>query len=396
MKNVKQKKFLWGIVSIGQQTEGGDINSNWHKWASRDLVSRIGSANNYWNQYEEFHKLAQNIGCNSFRLSIEWSRIEPKQGVFDIDAVEHYKKIINDIHANNMDAVVGLWHWSVPSWFEEKYGMHSKKCVELFMRFVDYICDELGEIIDVIVILNEPSVYITTSYISGTRPPFLQSFIKSILVKRNLIKMHKLTYNIWKQKYQRTSVGSTFLYNDERAAQDTILQNIYLRIKRFIHNGFIIHKLLKYSDYIGINYYTSDSFFFGRSGGRWGVHGINDWHSSDVWHTFAKGLYRILINLKKYDKPIIIMENGKPTNSGVNDYDRQKLLKDTIKYMQKAMKMGVDVRGYFHYSLVDSYEWDSGYNFRFGLVEFDRKTNQILKRKSYNVYKYIIKKYNVS
>ena len=396
MKNIKKQKFLWGVVNIGQQTEGNNYNSDWSKWASRDQVPRIGGANDYWNQYKAFHKLAQGIGCNSFRLSIEWSRIEPHEGVFDVEALEHYRKIINDIRTNNMDVVVGLWHWSIPIWFEEKYGMHSGKCVDLFMHFVDYICSELGEAIDVVVILNEPSVYVATSYVGGTRPPFLKSLTKSMLVKHNLIKIHKLAYNKWKQKFPHALVGSTFLYNDEQGAQNTTMQNRYLKGKRFLQNGSMMRKLSKHSDYIGVNYYTSDNFFFGRSGGRWGVHGTNNWHSPDVWHTFAKGLYRVLMELKKYNKPIFIMENGKPTVPGVDDKDRQKLLKDTIGYIQKAISEGVDVAGYFHYSLVDSYEWDSGYDFKFGLVEIDRETGQVVKRESYDVYKDIIQKNIIS
>jgi len=395
MQNNKKQKFLWGVVNIGQQTEGDNYNSNWDKWASRGQVPRIGGANNYWNNYSKQHQFVVELGCNSMRLTVEWSRIEPFEGCFDRNALEHYKKILKDLKKKNITTVVGLWHWSVPMWFEEKYGIHSNKSVELFLLFVKYVRDNLGEYIDYVVVLNEPSVYISTSYLNGTRPPFLKNYCKALRVTFNLLRMHNKTFELWKQKYPKTSVGSTFLYNHEVGRDNSLLQRLYLHTKRFLQNGYMIKILSKKSDYIGINYYTSDSFFFGNSGGRVGWHGTNNWHSPNVWKIFAKGLYCVLIEInKKYNKPIIIMENGKPTNSGKNDDDRQQLLKDTTKYMQKAIEEGVNVKGYFHYSLADSYEWDSGYKFKFGLVEINRKTGQIFKRKSYDTYQSIIKNYS--
>ena len=384
------KQFLWGVVNIGQQTEGFGKNSNWDVWAGRGVVPEIKGANSYWKYYKKYNTLIQELGCNAVRITVEWSRIEPQEGVFDECAVNHYEKIIDDLHNKKIKVVVGLWHWSVPYWFEKKYGLHSLKTVNLFLRFAKYVEKRLGDKIDIIVVLNEPSVFISSSYLAGKRPPFIRSWFKALVAKHNLIKMHKQVYLLWKERNPGVLVGSTFLYNDESPRDGSIFQNVYLKLRRLAQNELMIYKLLKYSDYIGVNYYTSDRFFFGYSGGKIGLHGTNDWHSPDVWRTFAGGLYGVLMQLKKYNKPIFIMENGKPTNSGIDDNDRQELLKDSIKYMKRAIDHGADVKGYFHYSLVDSYEWDSGYDFKFGLLEFDRKRSKIIKRKSYDIYKKII------
>lgn len=390
MKNNKEK-FLWGVVNIGQQTEGDDINNNWARWGMRGLVPRIGNANNYWNKYQDDHDIVQEIGCNSMRITIEWSRIEPSEGKFDKEAVQHYKNIIKDLQKRNISSVVGLWHWSVPMWFEEKYGMHNNKCVKLFLRFVEHVRDELGSIIEHVVILNEPSVYIGASYMRGVRPPFYKNHYRSFRTSQNLLKMHKCSYRLWKEKFPQTQIGSTYLLNYEAGRDDSFIQNTFLKIKHFLQNGYMMRALKNSSDYIGVNYYTSDSFFFGKSGGRCGVHGTNDWHSSDVWKKFPEGLYYVLMQMKKYKKPIIVLENGKPTNSGIEDVNRQEFLQESVLYMQKAIKCGADVRGYFHYSLCDSYEWNSGYAFKFGLIEIDRKTGMRVKRDSCNVYNKIIK-----
>ncbi|XLQ20002.1 MAG: family 1 glycosylhydrolase [Candidatus Moraniibacteriota bacterium] len=390
----KKEKFFWGVVNIGQQTEGHNKYSNWTKWDKRGLVPHIGYANNYWNIYAQYHNLVEEIGCNSMRITIEWSRIEPLEGEFDIEAVNHYRNILQNLHEKNITTVVGLWHWSVPMWFEQKYGMHSGDCKKKFIRFVKYICDKLGDEIDCVVVLNEPSVYISASYVQSIRPPFFKSRYRAICVMRNLIAIHKEVFKLWKEKYPQTQIGSTFLCNHEIGRDNSFIQNSYLRGKRFLQNGLMIRSVQRCSDYIGVNYYTSDSFYFGKSGGKIGIHGTNNWHNSNVWKKFPEGLYHVLMNMQKYKKPLMVLENGKPTNLGVNDIDRQEFLQESIKYMKKAIGEGSDVRGYFHYSLCDSYEWDGGYDFKFGLVEIDRKTGERIKRNSCGIYSQIIKKNN--
>ncbi len=388
---MQNKKFLWGVVNIGQQVEGDDKNSNWSRWAGRGLIPKISEANKYWPDFAKTNEIAEEIGCNAMRITVEWSRIEPKEGAFDTKAIVHYRKILKDLRRRNISAVVGLWHWSVPMWFEKKYGMHHKNCPVLFLKFVKFVRDNLGDLINMVVVFNEPLVYVTTSYLIGTRPPFYKNYWRGWRVLQNLAKMHKLTYTLWKEKFPKISIGSTYLWNYDTGRDGSLFQKSILYGKYFFQNVYLLKSLQKYSDYIGINYYTSNSFFLGKSAGRFGWHGTNDWQSPTLWKIFPRGLYEVLLQVSKFDKPIFVLENGKPTNFGIDDINRQKFLKKSIYYMKKAMSKGVDVRGYFYYSLVDSYEWDSGYNFKFGLVEVDRQTGKRTKRKSCAIYQKIIK-----
>ena len=389
---MNNKKFLWGVVNIGQQTEGSDGFSNWARWAERGLVPEVGEANNYWQNYKLDHKAVEELGCNSMRITIEWSRVELKEGVFDKKAIEHYREILKDLKRRNISTVVGLWHWSVPMWFEEKYGMHHKKSSSLFLKFVKFVRDELGDLIDYVVVFNEPLVYVSASYLTGSRPPFNKSYWRAWRVLRNLVKMHKQTYLFWKKKFPEAVIGSTYLWNHDTGRDNSFVQKSFLYGKYFFQNVYLIKSLQKYSDYIGVNYYTSNSFFFGKSGGKFGLHGTNDWHSSTLWKAFPRGLYEVLLRVNKFKKPILILENGKPANPGVDDVNRQKFIERSVSYVKKAMAEGVDVQVYFYYSLCDSYEWDSGYDFKFGLVEIDRATGKRAKRKSFDVYEKIIKK----
>lgn len=393
---MNNKKFLWGVVNIGQQTEGFDKSSNWVRWAERALVPSLNNANSYWRDYEVDHKAVEELGCNSMRITIEWSRVEPEEGIFDEKAIEHYRKILKDLKRRNISAVVGLWHWSVPMWFEEKYGMHHKKCPLLFLRFVRFVRTKLGNLVTYLVVFNEPMVYISTSYLTGSRPPFYKSYWRAWRVLQNLIKMHKQTYFLWKKKYSETFVGSTYLWNHDVGRDNTVFQKVVLWLRDFFQNNYLMPQLQKYSDYIGVNYYTSNSFFWGRNlenDGLLGFHGTNNWQSPTLWKQFPKGLYFVLLRIKKFGKPIFILENGKPTNPGIDDVSRQKFLKMSVNYMRKAIDDGANVQGYFYYSLCDSYEWTSGYDFKFGLVEIDRQTSKRTKRKSFETYRKIIKNF---
>lgn len=383
-------KFLWGVVNIGAQTEGENGSSDWFMWAKRGLVPSIGNANEYDKYYKNDHDLVEELGCNSIRISIEWSHVEPKEGIYDESVLKHYRLVLADLKKRNITTVVGLWHWSLPAWYATKHGVHDHCFVNYFERFARNVCEELGYLIDHVVILNEPAVYIRESYMNGTRPPFFRDMYKAFLVAHNLVVAHKRIYVLWKGKYPMTMVGSTHLWNYEIGTQCSVLQKLYISAKRFFAVTFFVHRTLSCSDYIGINYYTSNRLFFGYSGNRWGVHGTNNWHDPDVWRQFPQGIYHVLMYVQKYQKPIYILENGKPTEKGINDVDRTVFIEQTIAHMQNAIKKGVDVRGYFHYCLCDSYEWDSGYDCLFGIVAIDRNTQVRTKRDSFDTYQKII------
>ena len=388
-----KKTFLWGVVNIAQQTEGYDTTSDWAPWARRAWGPPIGVANDYYHRYAQDHALAQSLGCTAMRVSIAWSRVEPADGYFDAAAIAHYRAMLMDIRSRGMQTVVGLWHWSVPAWCARRYPPHTAAFTERCMQFVQRMCESCGDLIDVVVPLNELNVFISAGYVSGERPPFLQSRVRAALAAHRLLAVHRQTYVLWKKTYPAAVVGSTFLWNDEQPAHGTLVQKVVLRIKRAITTTWMLRAVAPTSDFLGINYYTSDTFYIGRSGGRWGMHGTNDWHSPDVWQSFPKGLYRVLMEVRRFGKPIMILENGKPTHDVIDDRDRQAMLAQTLTWMRKAIADGADVRGYFHYSLCDSYEWTGGYDAKFGLCGVNRTTGMRTVRGSARLYKTLIARY---
>ncbi len=395
--DIQEPPFLWGVTHIAPQVEAACLSNDWHYASCSGHVPSVGSGDEYLSQYVEHHDHVEALGCNALRVSVEWARIEPEEGVFDDFALQHYRKIFLDLKRRDIHVVLGLFHWSLPIWFATRYGMKHPRAREKFAVFMERVCAELGDVVDVVVILNEPMVYVGTGYLRGQRPPFRSSVIDAYRTVRNLIGIHRDTYDHWKKVYPQASVGSTHLWNDIQARDSTnVISDKILYLMECASAYFRVHYVVRRtrdrSDYLGINYYTSNTFYLGKKDGKWGLHTTNDWHSPDVWRHFAHGFGCVLRSAAKYGLPLYVMENGKPSNPGTEDADRQELLSDHVAVMRQK-KQSLDIMGYFHHSLMDCYEWDSGYDFKFGLIEVDRDTLALRRRESFSTYRGIISKY---
>ncbi len=390
-----KKDFLWGVTQVGQQVEGNCTTNNWDTWARRSLVPRCDLANDYWNRFKEDHDLLEELGVRAYRLSIDWGRVEIKEDEYDADVIAHYREILLDVKKRDIKVILGLWHYTFPSYIEQKYKLQSKIVREKFKNFVKIIRDELGDLVDMVIVLNEPMVFVGTSFLLAQRPPFRKNPLIALGVINNLIAFHKDAYKLWKQKYPKTKISSAHLWNDLGSKNNNFLENVAVKISKIFRVSYFLWRLNSTSDFIGLNYYTSDKLEFcgfrKKEGGILGFRSTANWPDPEVWRDFPPGLYRVLVQVKKYKKPIYILENGKPTDLGKKDIARIEFLRKSVFFMKKAMSEGVDVRGYFHYALADAFEWTSGYDFRFGLVEINRKNLKRTKRDSFFVYKDIIR-----
>lgn len=395
----QQTKFIWGVNNIGYQTEGNNYASNWDRWGRRALVPYIRQANNYWNDFKLDHTLAQELGVGAMRISLEWSRIEPKEGEFDIKAFYHYREILKDLKERKIKTVVGLWHWSVPMWFEEKYGLHHKEAPKIFLNYTQYVLENLGDLIDVIIIFNEPMVLVGMGYLRGEHPPFNQSILRARKVTKNFILMQRQVYQLTHKHSKNILVGSAHLVNNyyptsPKNSLNYFLEKLGIGISKWFRYHYLLKRINSYQDFIGINYYRKSGLrfegFFG--GGLAGFKEMDNPHNSQGWREFPVGIYTVTKEIyQKYKKPIIILENGKPTDCILDDESRAEFIKKTVEQLEGVKKENVDLRGYFHYSLTDAYEWTGGYDYFFGLVQIDRQTLVRKKRQSFYAYQEIIK-----
>lgn len=375
------KNFLWGVSTSSYQIEGNNSNSDWWEWEKAGKTKeKSGQACDYFNRFREDHNFLQELKCNSFRVSIEWSRVEPEENFFSAEAINHYRDVLQDLKKKEIKTVVTFWHWTSPIWFQKKYGFHRKESREIFFRYGKKIIDELGDLIDIIVTINEPMMPLNFGFLLGKFPPGKMNWIAYRKAEKNLSESHKKIYLYSKEKDKKIPVGVTLLYNffEPNNKKNFLDRWIVLFLKKIWNDSFA-QKINGYADYIGLDYYFHNKIsFLGRKNENKKVVDVMG------WEIYPEGIYEVLKEIKeKYNLPIYVMENGLPD---AKDKLRKDFIKDHLKFIHKAIEENVDVKGYFYWSLMDNYEWLWGYNPRFGLVEINYENFKRHPRKSFYEY----------
>jgi len=365
------KDFYWGTATSAYQVEG-DIKNDWSKAGEK---YNAGQACDHYNRFEKDFDIAKQMYNNAHRFSIEWARIEPKEGKFDQKEIEHYRKVILELKNRGLEPFITLYHWTLPIWFVEKGGWLNKDAQKYFKRFVGEIVREYKDLVKFWITLNEPNVYTSNSFLRGIWPPFKMSWVKTQKVLKQLVIAHKNSYQIIHKISPKAQVGIAKNEICFRGILKILYNNYYWNYK-------FLNKIKDFQDFIGLNYYFSHSC--GTLDFPHKVEGVSDLG----WGIYPKGIYRVLKSLRKYNKPIFITENGL---ADAKDKKRAKFIIDHLKWTYKAMKEGTDIRGYFYWSLIDNFEWDKGFWPRFGLIEIDYKTLKRISRPSSKVYADICK-----
>ena len=390
------ENFLWGVATSSYQIEGGNFNSDWWEWEKAGKTEgKTGKACDYWNRYKEYHDLLEELGVKFFRLSVEWSRIEPEEGKFSKEAIEHYREILQDIKKRNVKIQLTLWHWTSPVWFQKKYGFHKKGSAKVFTRYVEKIVKEFGNLIDMYITFNEPMVPLGMGYLTGAFPPGCRNLFKFYAALGNMAKAHNESYRIIHDVKPDTKVGITFLYNWYESKGLGILLDAINKITQWYRIDFFGNKIKNFQDYIGIDYYRLGKIRFSlrnlkldaRNQNYFGFTIDEDKNNVMRWISYPEGFYYVLKEAwEKYKLPIYVAENGMPTRKGLEDEERVKFMKEHLAFLHKAIEDGVDVRGYNYWSLMDNFEWLYGVGPRFGLVEMDFENIKHEKRKSFYEY----------
>lgn len=396
MKEIKfPKGFLWGTATAAHQTEGNNVYSDWWKWETNKKRNQeyplepSGIACDSYNRYEEDFDLCKKLNNNAVRISIEWARIEPVKGEFNIDEINHYKKVLIAARKRGLTTFVTLHHFTNPQWFSSLGGWTNFKCTKYFSRYAEYVAENLGTYIDYFITINEPQVLAYMAYTRGIWPPCKINLVSSLIVQINFMRSHVAAYNAIKsvrKKYQVGIVSNVVNYETESHILDILATNVLNFLNRdFFHLPLIWAKTI---DFFGLNYYFTERLrhFKARN--------PNDMVSDLGWWIDAKGLEKVLVYLQRYGVPIYVTENGIADSK---DTRRIHFLNEMLKSVHKAIKAGTNVKGYFYWSLIDNYEWHHGFWPRFGLVEIDRENSLARKpRKSFKHYAAICKKNSVT
>ena len=388
--------FLWGVATASHQVEGGTDNnwSEWEKSPSRlrnleesGLAAKYGCENfisgigaDHYHRFKEDFRLARTLGHTATRFSIEWSRIEPREDYFDADVIRHYREVVKTVKDEGMEPFVTLWHWTIPVWFRNKGGFEKKRNISYFTRFVGKIVTELPDVAFWIT-LNEPEIYTINSYRRRLWPPEKKNLIIAFRVFCNLIRAHRSSYMLIKNINPAANIGIAKNNSYFEAYKNRPLNFLLKAIADYLWNFYFLNCIRHAQDFIGLNYYFHDRI----KGGA--LHRNENRKVNDLgWELYPEGIFYVLCDLRKYNVPVYITENGL---ADAEDKYRTWFIKETLKNVHRAIGAGVDVRGYLHWSLMDNFEWAYGFWPRFGFIEIDYKTKARHPRLSAFVYKKI-------
>ena len=387
------ERFRWGSATSAHQIEGNNHN-DWSEWEkSPERVAQLkkegknpddfisGKACDSYNRYEEDFDIAKSLNQNIHRFSIEWSRIEPKEGRFDHEAMHHYVNVVKALRERGIEPMITLWHFTNPVWFAEKGGWLNEKSPEIFTRYIKYVVDNLKDRVGLWITFNEAaSVYAGFSYLNGQWPPQHRNIFEYNKVRKNFIRAQALAYREIKNIYDVPLTLSTPNNSTSHNVEVGLVEsNTFSAISNFWHekligklynyqrNLYFWDKALPYYDFLGLNYYHMDR----RVPGSYRILPKQDRMPEMNWEIYPKGIYYRLMELKKFKKPIFITENGIADST---DGKREKFIKDHLRWVWQAINDGADVRGYLYWSLLDNFEWDKGFKPKFGLVEVDYTT----------------------
>jgi len=388
------KDFLWGAATASHQVEGNNYN-DWSEWEksqkrtdylrSEGLVEKYGLENfisgracDHYNRFQEDFKIAKKLGHNATRFSIEWSRIEPEEGKFNEKEIEHYKKVITTLKEIGIEPFVTLWHWPIPIWLRNKGGWQYGKIPDYFARYTEKIVNAFGSDVKFWITLNEPEIYARYSYLSGVWPPQKKNLISYLLVIHNLIRAHRKAYKIIKKLNQSAQIGIAKNNTYFEAYQNKLINRVLKKNIDWWRNFYFLNRIKNHQDFIGLNHYLHNRINYGFNKNE------NEKVSDMRRELYPEAIYYVLMDLKRYNKPIYITENGL---ADAGDQKRGWFILETLKNVSRAIGEGVDVKGYLHWSLMDNFEWDNGFWPRFGLLEIDYKTLERKVRPSANFYR---------
>ncbi|HVI68966.1 MAG TPA: family 1 glycosylhydrolase [Magnetospirillaceae bacterium] len=405
------KHFLWGAGSSAHQVEGGNHNqwSVWElehanvlaqkakyyngtlpKWevikheATRPENYVSGLATDHYRRYQEDFDLLKKMDMNAWRFSIEWSRVEPEEGAWNAEAIEHYRTYLQRLQRMGIEPIVTLWHWTVPVWFEQKGGWVKRSNVHYFERFAAKVFEELGRDFRYVIVLNEPEIYIIRSFIEGLWPPQRTSKVLATKVIFNLLAAHKRVYRLAHRAGRKYRVGIAKLSAYYYAGDDAWLSKFTASIGRWAGNYFVVNRLKKHLDFLGLNYYRGYRYYGYR------IHQPTETVNDMGWDMQPEKLEAVIKDFyDRYNIPIIITENGVADR---DDESRKWWISQTLIVMNRLMQSGVKIEGYIHWSLTDNFEWDAGFWPRFGLAAIDYKTRSRRLRPSGVWFGGIIKK----
>jgi beta-glucosidase len=432
-------KFLWGVATSSHQIEGGNSANDWWAW---ELAGNIesgevsGSATDHRNRFEEDLRNAASLGLNTYRFSIEWSRLEPFEGHWDQEAFDWYGRIISLCEQLGLMPMVTLHHFTLPKWLADKGGVTYEHFADRFKGYVRKVALTFGSRVPLWCTVNEPMLLVIGAYMGAIMPPARSNPKQVAAGHRGMLKAHVVAYDTlhktithregpWKDVPLQVGFAHNMIdfqplhrFSVREWLMAKVFHRYYnmawLRAVTGRRQNFGVWFVLpkprqvwaargrKTVDFIGINYYMKAYPCWGpqKEEGAQFVQfhnlplGIRFSRAQDKvsdlgWPIHPRGLGKMIRLVARFGLPIYVTENGVADS---RDQFRAQFIQDHVSEIARARSRGADVRGYYHWSLLDNFEWIKGFGPRFGLWAVDYSTKERTPRASTQVYAQIVKR----
>ncbi len=385
------KDFLWGAATSAYQVEGNNTSNQWHRFEQEEGRieggDRCGMATNHYELFGRDFDIAKGMNHNAHRLGIEWSRLCPDSAdEFDQAEIEHYREVFTALKERGLTVFLTLHHFTEPLWFFDSGSFSRPGAEHDFAKFVSRVASEFGELVDYWITFNEPQVALC-GWLWGDFPPAKFSLEEASRECAGRLRGHAAARQAIREVLPDAKVGQVVSVSEfEPSRSNDFLDRHYAELFDYMWNecwiegcatGWIRFPLIGQDVYLpelkdscdwwGVNYYTNQ-----RVDSRHPVGEVTPMSAQKVtqmgWSWEPEGYYRAIERISRLGKPIYLTENGLAT---LDDNERVRFIYEHLMVVAHALEQGLDIRGYLHWSLLDNFEWASGYSPRFGLVHVD-------------------------
>jgi beta-glucosidase len=366
--------FRWGTATAAHQVEGGNVNNDWWAWEQAPdsgCVEPSADACDQYHRYGADLDLLAALGFNSYRFSVEWSRIEPEEGQFSAAALDHYRRVCAACLERGLDATVTFHHFTTPRWAAADGGWSNPAIVDRFGRFCEVAGGALGDLITRACTINEPNIVSFLGYYGGVFPPGVRDRDRWLAASDHFQAGHRRAVEVLKAGPGDYPVGMTLSMTDYQAVPPDDAAAVSRLERMRAHAEDVFLENCRGDDFFGVQTYTRTRVAADANLGA--ADGVP---SLVMGYEFYPQALAATIR-RAWDQtghvPILVTENGIGTD---DDDQRIAYVAGALDGVLDCLDDGIDVRGYTYWSALDNFEWAFGYKPRFGLVEVDRGTQR--------------------
>ncbi|MGP7795566.1 family 1 glycosylhydrolase [Sphingomonas sp. CLY1604] len=397
------KGFLWGTATAAHQVEGNNTNSDW--WLLEGLPGtfireRSGVACDHYNRYPQDIATIAAMGLSSYRFSIEWARIEPTPGRYDKRQLDHYRDMLRVCRRHGLHTVVTLHHFTSPAWLAARGGFENPATVAAFAAYAEAVLRHCGDLIDTLCTFNEANLTFSDFIPTTILAPMLDaakkasgsSTFRSFLFddasrsKPIVRACHAAARRATKAVRPDLPVGLTLAMSDIQDAPGAPGAGVAERSKRYD----VWLELARTDEFVGVQNYTRERFD-AKGAIPPPAGAVRTQLDQEYYPAGLAGAVRYAASVAR--TPILVTENGIGTE---DDALRGRYITEALTGLQECIAAGIDVRGYWHWSAMDNFEWSFGYGPKFGLMAVDRVSQVRTLKPSASLYSAIARANAVS